>query len=75
MKRRMSDIEYMLWFTAGMAVCYALAWWGYKRWPPVSPPPWDASLDEPEDDDADLYTIRYPLDDRPWPVKDGVERP
>ena len=29
---------------------------------------------EGADDQMTPYTIRYPLDDRPWPVKDGVDQ-
>lgn len=29
---------------------------------------------EGADDQAAPYTIRYPLVDRPWPVKDGVDQ-
>lgn len=35
----------------------------------------DWALDMPDAHDGrpDPYTIRYPLDDAPWPRKDGIE--
>jgi len=53
---------------AGTMVLFgALAWWADKRWSRRSEPP----IDEPQ---APIV-IQYPLDDAPWPKKDGVDAP
>ncbi|HVK81112.1 MAG TPA: hypothetical protein VM915_10930 [Verrucomicrobiae bacterium] len=53
---------------AGTMVLFgALAWWADKRWPAGAPEPWEPEADAP-------IVIQYPLDDAPWPKKDGVDR-
>ena len=69
----MGIVEGMALVVGAMALFGALVWWANSRWPNVSPPPWDASLDEPGDDCPDLLAIHYPLDDVHWPIKDGVD--
>ena len=34
---------------------------------------WALDLPDARMDRPDPYTIRYPLDDAPWPKKDGIE--
>ncbi|MNU02220.1 hypothetical protein D3C72_2458620 [compost metagenome] len=52
---------------AGTMVLFgALVWWAAKRWPGRAPEPW--APDAP-------IVIQYPLDDAPWPKKDGVDEP
>lgn len=33
----------------------------------------EREMEEAREDHASPYTIQYPLDDRPWPKKDGLE--
>lgn len=52
---------------AGTIVLFgALAWLAAKRWPGHSPEPWASETP---------IVIQYPLDDAPWPKKDGIDPP
>lgn len=33
---------------------------------------WKLDMPDAREEQPDPYTIRYPLDDAPWPTKDGV---
>lgn len=35
---------------------------------------WDLDMPDARADRPDPFTIRYPLDDAPWPTKDGVDQ-